>query len=210
MNTYEPFAGERIRTTAESIAATAKRLGETVTAEFNGTVLTATPMSDIAAIIAEYSAEQDHRAEVYLNSPEGQKAASEAEAFQKKAAAAKDEWVRPFKCKDEKVWQKFCAMNADEYGGAILRYAARWAHLMEQKIVAGAQLEAIAPITRDEADVEGISGFMYAAAVGVLSQTWECGEQLRQWHNHDVQLGDEGEKANRDGGVLNPALLRIS
>ena len=35
------------------------------------------------------------------------------------------------------------------------------------------------------------------------------GDQLRRQHNLKTQLGNEGEKANESGGVLNPALLSI-
>jgi hypothetical protein len=47
-------------------------------------------------------------------------------------------------------------------------------------------------------------------AVQILSEGWVHGEELRQWHNLDTQIRDEGEKANREGGVLNPTLLSIS
>jgi len=50
---------------------------------------------------------------------------------------------------------------------------------------------------------------MYGASVSVLAKCWEHGEQLRRWHNLKTQLGNEGEKANEKGGVLNPALLNI-
>jgi hypothetical protein len=50
---------------------------------------------------------------------------------------------------------------------------------------------------------------MYGAAVSVLSSCWEHGEELRRWHNLDVQIHDEGEKANETGAVLNPAIMCI-
>lgn len=210
MKTYEPRPGEHVRTTAEVIVGTAQLFGDTVTAEFNGIVLTATPTSDASAIVAEYGAEQNRLSEAYRNSPEGQKAATEAEAFQKKADAAKAQGILQFQIKNQAWWQKHLDANADdEYGAAILRYAARWAHMMEKKIADGMQLEDIAEATRHDADMEGITGYMYGAAVSVLSKVWEHGEQLRQWHNHTTQLHGEGDKANRDGGVLNQALLRI-
>ena len=58
-------------------------------------------------------------------------------------------------------------------------------------------------------DQEGITGFMYGCAVGILSQVWVHGEQLRRWQNKDTQIGTEGDEANEKGGVLNPALLRF-
>jgi hypothetical protein len=43
----------------------------------------------------------------------------------------------------------------------------------------------------------------------LMPDEWD-GEELRRWHNKDVQIGDEGEKANETpGAVLNPALLTI-
>lgn len=50
---------------------------------------------------------------------------------------------------------------------------------------------------------------MIGMAVSMLVQCWEHGKQLRRWHNLETQIGDEGEKANALGGVLNPAVLNI-
>ena len=46
-------------------------------------------------------------------------------------------------------------------------------------------------------------------AVSTLSKVWEHGEELRRWSNLDLQIGNEGEKANESGGTLNPALLNV-
>lgn len=111
------------------------------------------------------------------------------------------------KYSNESNWQKWVTANTDPYGRACVEYAERWAHLMETRIEAGAALEDIAKSTSHEADTDGITGFMYGAAVSMLAQSWIHGEQLRRWHNLDTQIGKEGEKANESGGVLNPALL---
>jgi hypothetical protein len=76
-------------------------------------------------------------------------------------------------------------------------------------MVDGSSLEQIAEQASHDADVAGITGFMYGAAVAVLADCWEHGEELRRWHNLDSQIGNEGEKANESGSVLNPALLNI-
>ena len=52
-----------------------------------------------------------------------------------------------------------------------------------------------------KADTEGITGFMYGAAVSILSQCWEYGECLRKWHNKDY--GYDGD------GVVNPAVITV-
>ena len=71
-------------------------------------------------------------------------------------------------------------------------------------------IRSVAKDTSHEADADGITGFMYGCAVSALAHFWEHGEVLRRWHNLDIQIKDEGERANVSGGVLNPALLNIS
>jgi len=113
------------------------------------------------------------------------------------------------KYKDEGAWKAFVKNNSAGYGSAVMQYAERWADAMEEAISGGANLENIAKDTSHRADTEGITGFMYGCAVSILSQVWEHGESLRKWHNINQQIGDEGEKANKSGGCLNPALMNI-
>lgn len=114
------------------------------------------------------------------------------------------------KVSNQESWQEWVKNNEDPYGKAVIDYAERWATLMEACISEGEALESIAKRTSHEADTEGITGFMAGAAVSVLASCWEYGEQLRCWHNLSTQIHDEGERANTDGGILNPALLNIS
>jgi hypothetical protein len=81
---------------------------------------------------------------------------------------------------------------------------------MELELAEGNSIKDIAKKTSHDADAEGITGCMYGCAVQALSYFWVHGEELRRWHNLNTQLKDEGEKANEDGGVLNPAVLNIS
>lgn len=111
--------------------------------------------------------------------------------------------------KDAATWEKGLANNQDEYGARIYSYAKDWAELMEKGMAEGAKLEDIAESTSRTADYDGITGFMYGAAVSVLSHVWKHGEELRRWHNLKTQLHHEGEKANETGGVLNPAIMKI-
>ena len=111
------------------------------------------------------------------------------------------------KLKDETGWNKAVAANNDPYGSCCIRYCEAWANLMEAYMADGATLEDIAKKASYEADHEGITGFMYGCAVGLLSHVWEHGEALRRWHNLDIQIGNEGERANNNGGVLNPAII---
>lgn len=207
MKTYKPLAGENISETAKHMVALAKETKETVKAKFNDIVLTAKPGENSDSIVEYYQTDSHRRHEEWKKSPAGKRAAHEAEEVRKRADAARAEDILSFSLKDSDGWKQIVEKNQDDYGSCVIRYAARWANLMEQKIATGAKLEDIADKTSHEADVEGITGFMYGCAVSFLSQVWEHGEQLRRWHNLSAQIRNEGEKANESGGVLNPALL---
>jgi hypothetical protein len=111
----------------------------------------------------------------------------------------------------EKEYADWKAKNEDDpYGLEIFRYAEAWADMMEEKLGEGAKLEDIAKDTSHQANTAGLTGFMYGAAVSVLSHCWEHGEQLRHWHNLSTQIKNEGDEANKkDGAVLNPAVLSV-
>ncbi len=112
--------------------------------------------------------------------------------------------------RDEAAWQVWVDKNPDPYGRACVTYAERWADLMEAAMATGTPLETCADPTSHAADVEGITGFMYGAAVQMLAQCWAHGEALRQWHNTKTQLRSEGDEANKTpGAVLNPAVLHL-
>lgn len=110
---------------------------------------------------------------------------------------------------DQPLWDSWLKANTDGYGAAVMRYAERWARLMQLRITEGKTLPTLADECSNGADVEGITGFQYGCAVGMLSKAWRHGEELRCWHNLKTQVGTEGIRANNEGGVLNPALLSI-
>ena len=116
------------------------------------------------------------------------------------------------KIKDADIWKSWVDANTDTYGKACVDYAEAWANDMERRMESGETIEQMADASSHEVDRRpefGITGFMYGAAVSMLSRAWEHGEELRRWHNLKTQIRDEGERANESGGVLNPALLRI-
>jgi hypothetical protein len=115
----------------------------------------------------------------------------------------------PIELIDEEGWNKFKSNNTDGYGGRVVRYAEEWARLMQTRLDNGGTIQGSAEETSRMADDDGITGYMYGCAVGVLAKVWKHGEALRRWHNKETQLGTEGDKANESGGVLNPALLSI-
>jgi hypothetical protein len=118
--------------------------------------------------------------------------------------------VPPVEFSNKPEWDKFVEANQDSYGSACIKYAEKWAMLMQAKIKDGVSVASCAGETGSLADDEEITGFMYGCAVSMLSKCWKHGEELRRWHNKDVQLGTEGDTANESGAVLNPACLVIS
>lgn len=106
----------------------------------------------------------------------------------------------------EQEYKDWYNKNLDGYGHAIFTYAERWAELMEEAIENSEDSPMEVIIKRADglscdADTEGITGYMYGAAVSILSQEWEYGESLRKWHNKEY---------NYDGdGVVNPAILTV-
>ena len=106
----------------------------------------------------------------------------------------------------EKEYKDWYDKNSDPYSRACFTYAERWAEMLEELIKESddSPFKVIvdnAERLSNEADTEGITGFMYGCAISILSQSWEYGEWLRKWHNKEY---------NYDGdGVVNPAIMTI-
>ena len=113
---------------------------------------------------------------------------------------------RAMQYSDKAAWQKSVRINSgDPYSKGVVDYARRWANRMEKAMKAGETLEACAGRTSHEANTNGITGFMYGAAVHTLAKCWKHGNQLRIWHNASYGVDDEKAK----GGTVNPAVLTI-
>lgn len=103
---------------------------------------------------------------------------------------------------DADSWKEYADKNQDPYGKCCVDYAESWAKLMQAAIGNGETIIQCAERTSHELGFYGITGFMYGAAVSMLSQCWKYGEELRKWHNKEYN--HEGE------GVVNPAILTLS
>lgn len=102
---------------------------------------------------------------------------------------------------DQKAWDDWKAKNTDSYGAGIFEYAESWARLMQVEMAKGKSIPECAETTSFELGFLGITGFMYGAAVSILSNCWKHGEALKTWHN--AQYNHKGEE------VANPAILTI-
>jgi hypothetical protein len=210
---YESMAGNHISTACEEAVAMARRESCNVEFDFNGITLTATPSTHAAELCAHYSEESHRRHLEYVASPEYKARQVEAERKErerkKKVAAILSGAPEHMTLRDADGWKRSCDANRDGYGGAVMTYAERWARMMEARMAKGERIGDIADECSHLADEEGITGFQYGCAVGILAKVWIHGEALRLWHNLKTQVGDEGKRANESGGVLNPALLTI-
>lgn len=207
------MAGTHISAACKEAVEMAKRESCNVEFDFNEITLTATPDSDPAVLAQSYSDESQRRHEAYIASPE-YKARQEESARkdrERKALVESPLVGAPanMTLRDADGWKKACDANRDGYGGAVMTYAERWARLMEARMARGERIADIAHECSHLADEEGITGFMYGCAVSTLAQVWIHGEALRLWHNLKHQLRDEGQRANDNGGVLNPAVLSV-
>ena len=108
------------------------------------------------------------------------------------------------KIKEQKkqAYDHFVEINSnDSYSYMVVTFMRRWADLMEAEIESGKTIPEVADKTCDEADTEGITGFMYGCVVSALADFWEYGEDLRVWHNSEYNYNGDG--------VVNPAVLTI-
>lgn len=175
--------------------------------DFNGILITATPGTSPATLEKYYHDESDRRHEEYINSDEyKQRKAEEDRKAAEQAAKRKAAFANApsaMTITNQAVWDDFKAKNKDGYGGGILRYAENWARLIEGEIAKGKKLQDVASELSYLADDEGITGFMYGAAVSTLAAVWKYGDALRKWHNKDYGVDEDSD------GVVNPAILTI-
>lgn len=102
----------------------------------------------------------------------------------------------------EKEYNQFVEVNShDAYSRGVVDFMHRWADLMEEMIASGKRIPEIADKTSNDADIDGITGFMYGCAVNALSQLWEYGEELRKWHNKEYKYDGDG--------CVNPAVFSV-
>lgn len=157
---------------------------------FNGFPLLATPTTDPATLAKSYMDDCNRRHEEYINSQEykdlQEKTAREEAERKVKVDLILTDSPKTMTLRDPEGWEKAKAANTDPYGGAIMTFAERWAMLMEIFINKGGKIPDIADECCSLADEEGITGFMYGAAVSTLAHVWIHGEELQTWHRRNA------------------------
>lgn len=86
------------------------------------------------------------------------------------------------KAGQEENYKRYVELNSqDPYSKATVEYTECWANLMEEKINSGSKVIDIATRASQEADTEGIIGFMFGCAARALLSFWEYGDKLKEW-----------------------------
>jgi hypothetical protein len=110
---------------------------------------------------------------------------------------------------NETDWNKHVNANTDPYGKACIDVGREVMRLLDEddgpidthKIICDAD---------KNVGAGGITGFMAGAVASMVSGCHSRGDEFRRIWNGEVQIGDEGDKANESGGVLNPAVLNVA
>lgn len=116
----------------------------------------------------------------------------------------------------EKDWQEWVDNNQDSYGKCCVDVARKIMEFLDEEpnkaIEKGwGKFGVNGLISRADKAIGagGITGFMAGAVAQMVSHCHSRGEEFRRMWNLDTQIGNEGEKANESGDILNPALLSI-
>ena len=109
----------------------------------------------------------------------------------------------------EKEWNKHVEVNKDSYGKCCVDVTRQVMKILDDE---PGDFDPHTIICRadDEVKAGGITGFMAGCVTSIVGQCHSRGDEFRRKWNKDVQIGNEGDKANEEGGTLNPALLNIS
>ena len=109
---------------------------------------------------------------------------------------------------NQEAWDKAVKVNDEPYGKACVDVTRRVMEILDEDN----DFDCHEIICRADKDVKAgdITGFMASCVAQMISSCHSRGEEFRRAWNKDNQIGNEGEKANESGGVLNPALLNIA
>jgi hypothetical protein len=109
---------------------------------------------------------------------------------------------------NEKMWNEWVVNNTDPYGKACVDVARKAMELLDAD-PGPIKTDDLIRRADDAVSTGGITGFMAACVAQMISQCHSRGEEFRRQWNEDNQLGNEGDRANQSGGILNPAILEI-
>lgn len=222
----EPICGSTIHSFAKNVAGCFEEGSnfnglKAIEFEFNGAYVSVTAKNAVPDKIVQLWNEKmeenrikhEREREEYMKTPEYRAERAKALNVEYRRQSVEELVKRSMQTeelqfKDEearKIWENFVEVNSkDDYSVCVVRYAEYWAKYMQYLMAKhdGVKVAQIADKASRDADIDGVTGFMYGCAVNVLSQVWKYGEELRKWHNKEYDY--EGD------GVVNPAVLTVN
>jgi len=102
----------------------------------------------------------------------------------------------------EKEWEEGVEKNRDDYGYGVVQATVAVCNALDDPTKTYKE-------AHDKCHGFGITGFMAGCMAQWVSHFHPRGEGFRKWWNSEHQIHHEGDKANGDGGILNPAVLTI-
>lgn len=102
----------------------------------------------------------------------------EAEEARKKVALETELAGVTLAIRDQKAWEAWREKNQDPYGRCCFDYAELWGRLMQARCASIDEMREKHRELSHEADVFGITGFMFGAAKSILAHCWEYGAAL--------------------------------
>lgn len=108
---------------------------------------------------------------------------------------------------DEAGWKRCVENNQDGYGAQIVEVARHLMDMLDDEAFELTTCHKAICQADNMTDDPGITGNMAACVAKIVAGCHSRGEEWRTKWNLENQSTDEGERANKGKGILNPALL---
>lgn len=213
----EPLWGSDIASAVEEMVDRSDLFGIRTYIYFNDVYLVCNPGDLVESLTETYRRKWHENSEKYRRSFHyllSQRKMEEGRKDNEKRREIVQGWMKEDKMKIKFFrilqFRKMKKKNqTNSYSKRVVSYAEKWAVGMQRAIKNGKEISDVADELSHFVDYNGITGFMYGCAAGILSHYWKYGKEFRHWFNLQNQISDEGEKATKKGRILNPAVLHI-
>lgn len=109
----------------------------------------------------------------------------------------------------QKEWNQTVACNKDSYDKVIADISLKAMEILDTIMDRDYDCYDIIKQAYKETGHKGITGFMVGLIAESISYFYSDGDTFRRKWNLKLQYIDEGEKANKEGTILNPATIMV-
>lgn len=184
---------------------------------FNDVYIVANPGDSLAKLLSNFwkvVEERDQKSKRSFRYKIFQREMEQRRREEEERKAEVQKWVSKEKMKVKlfKIFKYRKAQKLNQgslYSKRIFSYAEEWSIGMQRDLKQGKTVSEVADEISRYVNYDGITGYMYSSAAKIISEFWKHGEEFRQWFNLHNQIREEGKKANKEGGILNTAILNF-